>query len=905
MKSRSRLPSEPRAGSCPRACLVRAYVVSVAHGLCAAGIALAFALQLVIPPSAFAASFTRQFRVPDPVWDFTTPREAVRDDDGSIWVIDDDRGRLINLLPDGHEVVSVGGRGTSDGLFTSVQGLALGPDGLVYVADTSGRLQRFAKDGTFVGKVQIENLTPTYAPWYTGIAFDAAGSVYVSDHWMGSVQKLGPDGSTEVSFAGVSSADDIVVTGDGTVYVVDSRAKDIAVFDSAGTPMRRMPVPRIFGAETSSEEPSGLALDPDGTLVVAVSGGLLRMTTMGAYVETIYKDPGATGPSLPVAGGVSVDEHGGILWTHARWKLGIFSPEGTLLGLYRAVDMGVFEAPNSFAFFGDTTFVTDAQPLLHRLSSSGEVLDAWPLPDGGEFRPKKGAVAVDTSGIAYVTDPDFEEVWKYGPDGTFLGSFFSEWGIGPGIGFGLDGSLFVASSSNAVHRFASGETTPSFSWRSIWPSVVNFNHSQPLAITPEGDVLIAQAWTYQCDEVVRRFTADGIHIRDFRTGKEESGQLWYVTSIACDAEGRIFVGDYWSGRIYWFSPEGEFWGEFSGTKHTPFSRVRALGFDPSGRLWVADQDAVSVFEVSGIVPPSVEVTPTDPAFEESSTAEVQSTPGQENLILVQTSTDGTEWDTRSTTYAPPSGRVAVPGLRFGQTTHVRVLERSPRGDRVTAYSKQVTRVPTALLSTPQVTEEALLGATLTLRGTIRPAYPNGSKPVQFHYWRLESGRWKWQGSFPAQATAMGSYSKVIASFRPPTKGTWRVRAYHPADEKSDEIWSAGYAYLTVKSKPRVGTPMAPSEVRQNARFRVSGSLWPRHRAGTYPVRIYRWKKLSSGRWKSYGYVRAWASDPQGGSAYASRLRLARRGTWRLRAFAVPDTSHVGRWSSRYDYVRVR
>jgi hypothetical protein len=114
---------------------------------------------------------------------------------------------------------------------------------------------------------------------------------------------------------------------------------------------------------------------------------------------------------------------------------------------------------------------------------------------------------------------------------------------------------------------------------------------------------------------------------------------------------------------------------------------------------------------------------------------------------------------------------------------------------------------------------------------------------------------------------------------------------------------AGFVY--VKPKTYVGTPKATSAMGRSGYHTVYGYLKPRHESGTYPVRIYRWKKTASGKWKSYGYTSAEASDYKGYTKYYIKLKLTSNGKWRLRAYAPADGKHAAAWSSGFDYVAVR
>ncbi len=111
--------------------------------------------------------------------------------------------------------------------------------------------------------------------------------------------------------------------------------------------------------------------------------------------------------------------------------------------------------------------------------------------------------------------------------------------------------------------------------------------------------------------------------------------------------------------------------------------------------------------------------------------------------------------------------------------------------------------------------------------------------------------------------------------------------------------------ISVLPRAYVRTPIARSKMSSKKSYTVWGTLKPKHTAGTYPVRIYKWKKTSSGKWKKYGYVKAKAYNYSSYTKYSVKMRLKYKGTWRLRAYAVADAGHAAAWSSKYDYVKVK
>jgi hypothetical protein len=102
----------------------------------------------------------------------------------------------------------------------------------------------------------------------------------------------------------------------------------------------------------------------------------------------------------------------------------------------------------------------------------------------------------------------------------------------------------------------------------------------------------------------------------------------------------------------------------------------------------------------------------------------------------------------------------------------------------------------------------------------------------------------------------------------------------------------------------VGNPVAPRVMYKGKAKKVYGSLKPRHTAGTYPVRIYKYRYVS-GKWKPYGYVKARVANYSSYSRYSKALSFPARGKWRIRAYHPACSLHVAKWSAKYDHVTVK
>jgi DNA-binding beta-propeller fold protein YncE len=181
------------------------------------------------------------------------------------------------------------------------KGVALGPDGKVYVTEgRAGRVTIFNPDGTFSGSFGRSGSADGefQEPW--GIAVAPTGEVFVADTWNHRIQKLSPDGKFITSWGGLVDANkdpqsapgrfwgprSIVIGKDGLLYVTDTGNKRIEVFDQNGTFVR------TFGGGGEDpglfNEPVGLAMAGDQLLVAdAWNGRIQRLDRNGTPIASI------------------------------------------------------------------------------------------------------------------------------------------------------------------------------------------------------------------------------------------------------------------------------------------------------------------------------------------------------------------------------------------------------------------------------------------------------------------------------------------------------------------------------------------------------------------------------------------------------------------------------------------
>lgn len=199
-------------------------------------------------------------------------------------------------------VSSLAGNGTAgfaDGagaaaMFNNPQGIAVGPTGVVYVADTANnRIRRIAADGGVTtlagdGTPGLQNGAGSQARFNApqGIAVDSDGNVYVADTGNSAVRKIDAGGtvSTVAGDGSIGSNDSPGARFDGLVgiavegqniyvYLADSGNHRIRRLDVSGTVITVSGAERGFkdgsAAQARFAEPSGIAIDSDGQIIVA------------------------------------------------------------------------------------------------------------------------------------------------------------------------------------------------------------------------------------------------------------------------------------------------------------------------------------------------------------------------------------------------------------------------------------------------------------------------------------------------------------------------------------------------------------------------------------------------------------------------------------------------------------
>ena len=254
---------------------------------------------------------------------------------GNLYVVDSSTDTVQRVTPEGVVLLyagKAGSSGTADGYgeaarFNDPNGIAIGKDGLMYIADTAnGTIRRINNAGlvsTFAGSTtERGNVdgTGTAARFRSpvGLALDAAGNLFVADAQNHTIRRITPAGAvtTWAGTPGVAGTADgpkasarfnspsgIVIDNAGNVYIADTGNHTIRRVNLDGTVVTLAGVPGVSGSTDGIGEgalfngPTGITFDAStGILYVADTGNatVRRLTNVGA-VSTYVGLPGIFG----------------------------------------------------------------------------------------------------------------------------------------------------------------------------------------------------------------------------------------------------------------------------------------------------------------------------------------------------------------------------------------------------------------------------------------------------------------------------------------------------------------------------------------------------------------------------------------------------------------------------------
>ncbi len=270
------------------------------------------------------------------------PRAIAAGLDDDLYVADSRDHRIIHFASDGRvlqEWGSFADAATSDapiGTFNEPWGVAVGPDGSVYVSDTwNHRIQKFSSEGnpiTMWGQYgqPLEGDAASASSFWgpRGIAVNDQGHVFVADTGNKRIVVFDKDGNyiTEFGTAGFDPGQfdepvGVAVGKSGTVYVTDTWNQRIQTFtpNEDGTfyfPALQWDVSAWYGQ--SLDNKPLIAVDANENVYITDPEGyrIIEFTSNGEFIRT-WGDFGSSPEEIGLAAGVAIDKLGFVWVTDA------------------------------------------------------------------------------------------------------------------------------------------------------------------------------------------------------------------------------------------------------------------------------------------------------------------------------------------------------------------------------------------------------------------------------------------------------------------------------------------------------------------------------------------------------------------------------------------------------------
>src|SRR5436189_1841964 len=117
----------------------------------------------------------------------------------------------------------------------------------------------------------------------------------------------------------------------------------------------------------------------------------------------------------------------------------------------------------------------------------------------------------------------------------------------------------------------------------------HFTSPSDVAVSPNGDIFVADGHVDNGNNRVVKFSKDGKFIKDWGKTGWAPGEFHTLHAIAIDSRGRVFVGDRGNNRIQIFDQEGK-----SLATWTQFGKPSGIFFDSRDQIYVADSESDDV-----------------------------------------------------------------------------------------------------------------------------------------------------------------------------------------------------------------------------------------------------------------------------------------------------------------------
>jgi len=259
---------------------------------------------------------------------FDRPNGIAVSPDGDVYVVDA-RKRVVRLDSSGMFKAEWGREGEGPGEFSNPMGVAVSPDGSVFVSDFDlDRVQKFSADGKYLFQFGRPGSGSGEFDAPAGVAVDGTGSVYVADFYNHRIHEFSGEGAFQSVIGRPGRLGDgalnyptgVDVAADGRLVVADAYNYQLQWFDANGRPACRLGYhlfwlwPRPVSSAGGFNVPTGVTVGPDSAIHVADSANhrVVLLSKQGEYIAE-WKIPDAN-PAVYSPGKIAVSPDGSRIY---------------------------------------------------------------------------------------------------------------------------------------------------------------------------------------------------------------------------------------------------------------------------------------------------------------------------------------------------------------------------------------------------------------------------------------------------------------------------------------------------------------------------------------------------------------------------------------------------------------
>ncbi len=462
----------------------------------------------------------------------------------------DSQGTLTRIAGTGVYGISADGGSATATTLAWPAGLAIDSAGDLYIAENAAhRVRKVSPQGviTTVAGTGISGYSGDGGPalgaqlnWPTAVALDSAGDLFIADTANQVVRKVSANGIISTLATGFHNNQGVAVDAAGNVYATDH------TFDSVGNGLGYLfkitstgAISQMVGPDVLFE-PNGVAVDVNGNIFVADPGN--------EYIFKVTADGGVSIAATSFAVDLAIDNSGNLYASYGGYGgnvLSRISAAGTVTNLVGNLPSILGEGLPSGNYWGDGGRATDAGlsvPLGVAVDSVGNLY----ISDAGNSRIRKVAPDGSISTFAGSGAPGFS-----GDGGPATAAQLKS---PSGLAVDSAGNLYIADTGNNRVRKVSTNGTISTVAGGTY-----LNPPQPpgdggpatsaalggpfgVAVDGSGNLYIADAYLFLVRKVSPNGTISTVAGSDYLVPGPT--QIGYPLNLAVDKAGDVYIASY-------------------------------------------------------------------------------------------------------------------------------------------------------------------------------------------------------------------------------------------------------------------------------------------------------------------------------------------------------------------------